>query len=78
MTIRGTSNQSIKTMVKTTVSQSIEMCVAKNLVDGGGAGFAQVGAGEYRESDNAAPGYTFTPSDHHLMLGTPQVDYSAV
>lgn len=77
MTIRGTSNESVNSMTRSIVGQGIELCVAQNSVDGGGAGFTQVGAGEYREIDNASPGYTFTPSGEHLPLGTPQVDYTA-
>lgn len=77
MTIRGTSNQSVKTTVKSITSQGIELGPAKNATDQGGAGFPQVGVAEFKESENASPGYTWTPSDDHLPLGTAQSDYTA-
>ena len=70
MTIRGTSNQSILTISKETLSECYEVGSDK---PGGGAGFSQAGSNEYREVDNATPGVQFVPSEHHLAWGTPQV-----
>ena len=77
MTIRGTSNQSVITVTRSVVGQGIEHGPAKNSTDQGGAGFPQVGSAEFKESENASPGYTWTPAGEHLALGTAQSDYTA-
>ena len=73
MTIRGTSNQTIKTTARTIRSQSVE--VGPN-DEGGGSGFPQAGSVEYRESDNnpGSGGMMWTSGSHHLAWGVPQAD----
>ena len=71
--IRGTSNQSIKTNVKSVVSQGYETGPDPGVSGGGGAGFPVEGSAEYREMDNSAVAIVWYPSDHHLPNGTPQV-----
>ena len=72
MSIRGTSNQSISSMTKTTKQYGLELGPSAG---NGGAGSESTGAVEYREADNPASGAGtyFVPSDGHLPDGTAQV-----
>lgn len=70
MSIRGTSNQSIKSVEQTVVSEGFETGPDSG---GGGAGNPQDGSNEYREVDNASPGVTFIKGSRHLPDGDTQV-----
>ena len=70
MTIRGTSNATIKTISGEIKSQNYEVGSAN---PGGGAGFPQAGSAEYREVDNANPGVWFIPAGEWLPIGISQV-----
>lgn len=72
MSIRGTSNQSISSMVSSIKQHGIELGPSAG---NGGAGSSSAGAIEYKETDNPAsgPGTYFIPSDNHLPDGTAQV-----
>ena len=72
MSIRGTSNQSISSMTKSTRQYGLELGPSAG---NGGAGSKSDGAVEYREADNPASGSGtyFTPGYEHLPDGTAQV-----
>ncbi len=78
--IKGTSNATILTISKSTISQGIEAGPVSDVTtpNAGGAGFGQAGFQEYKESDNGFPGNIFVKSNLHLPLGTAQARYSAV
>jgi len=72
MSIRGTSNQSISSMISSNKQHGLELGPSAG---NGGAGSASDGAVEYREADNPASGAGtyFIPGDGHLPDGTAQV-----
>ena len=73
MTVRHTSNVTIKLMVDHVQSQSQEIGGGD---DQGGFGFPVTTYTTYRESDNdpSGGGMVFTPGSKHLPVGTPQAN----
>ena len=77
MTVRGTSNQSIKTVTHSVQSEGIESGPSD---DDGGQGSLGAGWVEYREVDNddGSEGMLFTKANQHLPWATPQADRQPV
>ena len=73
MTVRATSNQTIKTVVRTRFGVTYEMGPGD---DEGGRGFPVTTYTIYREvlNDSGSLGMVFTPGYDHLPEGTPQAD----
>ena len=71
--IKGTANQSIKTVVESTRSEGIELGPND---DKGGYRKGSEGTVEYRKSDNSTGslGMVFTKGHEHLPWDVPQAD----
>jgi len=75
--MRGTSNQSLHSMISSLKDSGYEVGPGD---DDGGQGSAGAGSVEYREIDNDAGsgGMVFTPAGSHLPWATPQADRQPV